>query len=117
MLHFLAVASHFMWFFSQSAWFFGVPAKADVVATAKRDLQPGETLDGEGGCMVWGKIVPARTSLARRALPLGLAHMKIIRPVAKGQLVTWADVEVDSKDPTVAFRREMEKVFTPPAIA
>jgi predicted homoserine dehydrogenase-like protein len=39
--------------------------------------------------------------------------MKLVRPVAKGQLATWADVEVDPKDPTVAFRREMEKAFPP----
>ena len=32
---------------------------ADVVATAKRDLQPGELLDGEGGYTVWGKLLPA----------------------------------------------------------
>ena len=61
--------------------------------------------------MVWGKIMPAATSLAKNGLPLGLAHMKLVRPVAKGQLVTWADVEVDPKDPTVAFRREMEKTL------
>jgi predicted homoserine dehydrogenase-like protein len=86
---------------------------ADVVATAKRDLTAGEVLDGEGGYMVWGKIMPAATSLAKNGLPLGLAHMKLVRPVAKGRLVSWADVEVDPKDPTVAFRREMEKVFAP----
>ncbi|HSB78280.1 MAG TPA: SAF domain-containing protein [Candidatus Methylomirabilis sp.] len=86
---------------------------ADVVATAKRDLKAGEVLDGEGGYMVWGKIMPAATSIAKNGLPLGLAHMKLIRPVAKGQLVSWADVEVDPKDPTVAFRREMEKTFAP----
>ncbi|OYY85344.1 MAG: hypothetical protein B7Y42_16060, partial [Polaromonas sp. 28-63-22] len=28
---------------------------ADVVATAKRDLKPGDMLDGEGGYTVWGK--------------------------------------------------------------
>ena len=89
--------------------------QADVVATAKRDLKPGETLDGEGGYMVWGKIVPSAVSLAKRGLPLGLAHMKLVRSVAKGQLVTWSDVEVDTKDPTVAFRRELEKVFAPTA--
>lgn len=87
--------------------------QADVVATAKRDLKAGEVLDGEGGYMVWGKIMPAATSLAKNGLPLGLAHMKLVRPVAKGQLVTWADVEVDPKDSTVAFRREMEKAFAP----
>ena len=89
--------------------------QADVVATAKRDLKPGEVLDGEGGYMVWGKIVPAAVSLAKNGLPLGLAHMKLIRPVAKGGLVTWADVAVDRKDPTVVFRREMERVFRPTA--
>jgi len=90
---------------------------ADVVATAKRDLQPGEILDGEGGYMVWGKILPSATSLTKKALPLGLAHMKLVRPVAKGQLVTWADVEVDPKDPTIAVRREMEQVFAPSVTA
>ena len=34
---------------------------ADVVATAKRDLQPGDMLDGEGGYTVWGKLLPAQT--------------------------------------------------------
>ena len=87
--------------------------QADVVATAKRDLKASEVLDGEGGYMVWGKIMPAGTSLAKNALPLGLAHMKLLRSVTKGQVVTWADVEVDSQDPTVAFRREMEKTFAP----
>jgi len=86
---------------------------ADVVATAKRDLRAGEVLDGEGGYMVWGKIMPTAASLAKNGLPLGLAHMKLVRPVAKGQLVTWADVEVDPRDATVAFRREMEKAFAP----
>ena len=40
----------------------------DVVATAKRDLAAGETLDGEGGYTVYGKLVPAR-GLARAARP------------------------------------------------
>ena len=87
--------------------------QADVVAIAKRDLKAGEVLDGEGGYMVWGKIMPATTSLAKNCLPLGLAHMKLVRPVTKGQLVSWADVEVDPKDATVAFRRKMERTFAP----
>ena len=47
---------------------------ADVVATAKRDLKPGEMLDGEGGYTVFGKLAPASSSLAGGYLPLGLAH-------------------------------------------
>ena len=45
----------------------------DVVATAKKDLKAGETLDGEGGYCVWGKLIPAERSVAAGALPIGLA--------------------------------------------
>jgi predicted homoserine dehydrogenase-like protein len=90
--------------------------QADVIATAKRELADGEVLDGEGGCMVWGKMLPAASALARNGLPLGLAHgVRLIRPIARGQIVTWAEVDIDPKDPTVAFRREMEAVFAPGA--
>ena len=46
----------------------------DVTAVAKRALKAGETLDGEGGYMVYGRLAPAAASLAQGALPLGLAH-------------------------------------------
>ena len=60
---------------------------ADVVATAKRDLVPGEVLDGEGGYTVWGKLLPAKRSVAIGGLPLGLAHgVKLLRPVAQPSL-------------------------------
>jgi predicted homoserine dehydrogenase-like protein len=46
---------------------------ADVVATAKKDLRPGDMLDGEGGYAVFGKLTPSNASLANGYLPLGLA--------------------------------------------
>src|SRR5215510_188228 len=56
--------------------------RADVVATAKRDLKVGEILDGEGGYTVVGKLMPAEGSLKVGALSLGLAHgVKVLRPV------------------------------------
>src|SRR5712672_474682 len=48
--------------------------RGDVVAVTKRALRAGETLDGEGGYTVWGKLVPAERSLLEKALPIGLAH-------------------------------------------
>ncbi|MXZ70369.1 MAG: flagellar biosynthesis protein FlgA [Acidobacteria bacterium] len=82
---------------------------ADVVATAKRDLAVGEILDGEGGFTVYGKLLPARTSLDRGALPIGLAHGVVLnRPVRAGDVVRWHDVEMDSCLPSVRARREME---------
>jgi predicted homoserine dehydrogenase-like protein len=84
----------------------------DVVATAKRDLVAGETLDGEGGYTVYGNLVPAADSLAQRALPLGLAHgVKLKRRIAANCTVRWDDVDIDAVDEAVAFRREMEKAF------
>lgn len=85
---------------------------ADVVATAKRDLQPGDMLDGEGGYTVWGKLTPAQASLAAGGLPLGLAHdVKVVRPVKKGQGLSWADVAMDTTTRAYALRREMEAQF------
>jgi predicted homoserine dehydrogenase-like protein len=85
---------------------------ADVVATAKRDLAPGEMLDGEGGYTVWGKLLPAERSLRLGGLPLGLAHnVKLIRPVKKGQSLSWADVAIDTSTAAYKLRSEMEAMF------
>jgi predicted homoserine dehydrogenase-like protein len=87
---------------------------ADVIATAKRDLAPGETLDGEGGYTVWGKLFPAQKSLRVGGLPLGLAHnVKVVRSVKKGQSLSWADVAMDTSLAAYKVRREMEAMFAP----
>ena len=83
---------------------------ADVVATAKRDLREGETLDGEGGYTVYGKLMPAAASRAFGGLPLGLAHgVKLERAIAAGEPVRWDDVAHDASDDAVKLRREMEE--------
>ncbi|WP_425261268.1 NAD(P)H-dependent oxidoreductase [Rubrivivax sp. RP6-9] len=87
---------------------------ADVVATAKRDLAPGEVLDGEGGYTVWGKLLPAATSRRIGGLPLGLAHnVKLLRPVRQGQSLSWDDVAMDTTTHAYRVRREMEAMFAP----
>jgi predicted homoserine dehydrogenase-like protein len=86
--------------------------RADVVATAKRDLKAGEILDGEGGYTVVGKLMPAEASLKIGALSLGLAHnVSLLKPVAAGQSVRWSDVAVDESSQAVKLRREMERLF------
>jgi predicted homoserine dehydrogenase-like protein len=88
--------------------------RSDVVATAKRALKAGETLDGEGGFCVWGRQTPAAVSLARGLLPLGLAHgVRLLRDVAEGESLAWSDVAHDEDDDAVHFRREMERAFAP----
>jgi len=86
--------------------------QSDVVATAKRDLKPGEILDGEGGYTVWGKLMPAKASTIFGGLPLGLAHdIKVVRPVKKGQSLCWDDVAVDTNTHAYKIRKEMENLF------
>jgi predicted homoserine dehydrogenase-like protein len=56
--------------------------------------------------------MPAALSMARDALPLGLAHgMRVTRDIASGAALSWGDVDFDANDPAVAFRREMERAF------
>ncbi|MBI2235587.1 MAG: flagellar biosynthesis protein FlgA [Magnetospirillum sp.] len=85
---------------------------ADVVAVAKRDLESGTVLDGEGGYMVWGKVLPAAASLAQRAVPIGLTDgVTLRRAVASGQILTQADVAFDEADAALSLRRQMETEF------
>ena len=61
---------------------------------------------------MFGKLFPAKKSLALGSLPLGLAHsLKLIRPVAKDQSLTWADVVVDETLLAYRVRKEMETAF------
>ena len=86
--------------------------EGDVAATAKRDLAPGERLDGEGGYTVYGRLLPARAALDRATLPIGLAHGVVLRnPVKAGETIAWSDVRVDETADAVRTRREMEARF------
>jgi predicted homoserine dehydrogenase-like protein len=92
--------------------------RADVVASAKRDLNAGEVLDGEGGYTVVGRLMPAEESLRVGGVPLGLAHgVKLTRPVAAGHPVCWGDVAADESLTAVQIRREMERMFAPSGAA
>jgi len=86
--------------------------RGDVAAVAKRDLRSGEILDGEGGYTVWGRLMPARQSIAAGALPIGLAHhLRLVRDVAHGEIVRWSDVSTNEVNETIEVRRAMEARF------
>ena len=86
--------------------------KGDVVSVSKRNLKKGEKLDGEGGFTVWGKLIPASTSLNLKALPIGLANdMYLKNDINKDKIITWNDVEFDSNDEIINYRHQMENKF------
>jgi len=92
--------------------------RGDAVATAKKDMQPGEMLDGEGGYAVWANAIPAARSLDLKALPIGLAHnVKLKRSIKKDQIVSFDDVEIVNDLDVVRLRQEMEQDFHPSKLA
>ena len=86
--------------------------KGDVVSVSKKNLKKGEKLDGEGGFTVWGKLIPASTSLNLKALPIGLANdMFLKNDIDKDKIITWNDVEFDTNDEIISYRHQMENKF------
>ncbi len=83
---------------------------ADVASVAKKDLKPGEILDGEGGYSVFGRLVRADESLSHQYLPLGLSRGgRMIKPVAKDSIVTYHDVALDETLLSFKLRKKLEK--------
>jgi predicted homoserine dehydrogenase-like protein len=70
----------------------GAPV-AEGVAVAKRDLEPGEVLDGIGGFMCYGLIENAHTCRKEDLLPMGLADgCTLIGKVPRDRPLTFGDV-------------------------
>jgi len=81
---------------------------AEVGTAAKRDLAAGDALDGIGGSTVYGIIEAAATFTAENLLPLGLVGgAKVLRPVAKGEMLTYDDVEW-SEDSVIRTLRRLQ---------
>jgi len=75
----------------------GAPV-TDVVAYAKKDLQPGETLDGIGGFTVYGIMENSPQARAENLVPEGLTDQCIVvRPVLKDHPLTMEDIEIPAE--------------------
>lgn len=84
----------------------------DVVATAKIDLQAGAVLDGLGWYMTYGQCENYDTVRAENLLPMGLAEgARLKRPVAKDQVLTYADVDLPADSLACRLRVEQDALF------
>ncbi|HSM65617.1 MAG TPA: hypothetical protein VK860_04865 [Ilumatobacteraceae bacterium] len=71
------------------------PPTVEVVTTAKTDLCVGDEIDGLGGYMTYGLAERADVTAADDLLPIGVAQgCRVVRNVAKDEVLTYADVEV-----------------------
>jgi predicted homoserine dehydrogenase-like protein len=70
---------------------------SEVVTVAKRDLRPGEIIGEIGGPDILGRTYLYEEAAALGAVPLGLATgAKVLQPVAKGELLTQANLAPDA---------------------
>jgi predicted homoserine dehydrogenase-like protein len=84
----------------------------DVVATAKRDLKEGETIDGIGGYMTYGVAENYKVSRAENLLPMGLAEgCRLKADVKRDQALTYDDVEVPLGSAAHSLRLEQDALF------
>ena len=86
---------------------------AETIAVAKRDLQPGEVLDGLGGSTVYGTILTAVEAGRQGALPLGLVNHRTVvsRAIPKGSILSYHDVSLDNDSTIVQLRRLQDSLF------
>lgn len=84
---------------------------AETVAIAKKDLQPGDQLDGLGGFTVYGKILSAEEAKQQNALPIGLVDSSqvIVKPVRQGEVITYDHIENTQSSIIWELRKLMEK--------
>ena len=85
---------------------------ADVASLAKKDLYPGDILDGEGGYCARGKLTTAKKSVKNKYLPLGLTdNAKVIKPIKKDNFIKYSDVELNYIDEVKLARDYQEKLI------
>jgi predicted homoserine dehydrogenase-like protein len=90
--------------------------RVEVVATAKRDLQIGETIDGLGGFMTYGLAENAPLARQDKLLPIGLAEgCRLRRPLAQDAVLRFEDVELpDGRLCDRLWQEQMQRFFPQP---
>lgn len=84
---------------------------AEVCAVAKRNLQPGDTLDAIGEYCYRAWIMEANDAREAQAIPCGLLHgAKVTKPIAKGQLITTANTEVPANSKIAELRARQDRL-------
>jgi predicted homoserine dehydrogenase-like protein len=85
---------------------------AEVCALAKKDLKPGDTLDAIGEYTYRAWIMEYGEAAKAGAVPCGLLEKaRVTRAIGKGELLTAANVAVDTNAKIVALRRRQDEML------
>lgn len=83
---------------------------AEVVAAAKRDLEPGEELDGGGGYTVYGRIETAERADDRGYVPFELLDgARLTTAIEQDDVITYDDVALDEESFVYTLRSLQER--------
>ncbi len=86
----------------------------DVVATAKKPLKKGETLDGIGQYAMYGLCENSETSRAENLLPIGLAEGAVLnKDIPKDQVLSFGDVTLPKDKLSFDIWKKQEELFFP----
>lgn len=81
----------------------------EVIAATKKDLNPGDVLDGIGGYCYRGIADIREDAEKENLVPIGLLeNAKITKPLKTGDLISWNDIEVDESQSIFRLRKEQD---------
>ena len=93
----------------REASLFAPSLMAEVTTMAKRDLLPGDTIDGIGGYTVRGYADIAKDAQRDNLVPIGLIQNAIVqKPIKLGELISYDQVELDESSLIVQLRRKQD---------
>lgn len=85
---------------------------AEVCALAKKDMQAGEKLDAIGEYCYRSWIMTAQEARSVKAIPCGmLTGAKVIKPIKKGELITYDNVEIPAGSKLAELRARQDKMI------
>ncbi|TGT35791.1 homoserine dehydrogenase, partial [Mesorhizobium sp. M4B.F.Ca.ET.169.01.1.1] len=83
----------------------------EVCAVAKKDMQPGETLDAIGEYCYRAWIMTAPEARAAKAVPCGLLQGgSVTAPIKKGELITYANAAPAAGSKIAELRARQDKL-------
>jgi predicted homoserine dehydrogenase-like protein len=90
---------------------FEVPT-SEVCAVAKKDLKPGDTLDALGEYTYRAWIMERGEAASAKAVPCGLLEQgKVTKPIKMGELLTSANVAVDTASKIYQLRQRQDDML------
>lgn len=95
----------------REASLFAPNLQAEVCTMAKKDLNPGDTIDGIGGYTVRGYADIAKDARRDNLVPIGLIEGAIVQKQIKvGDLISYDQVELNESSLIVQLRRKQDSL-------